>query len=296
MSAGWAILGRVTLSTDALRARLVADGLGRHAEALLGLAAPSLRLRPQPQPGGPLPLGATKLGGRPDLPSGWSWPRGWETSLSFIAQLNLAAITSHTEVQQVLPRAGLLAFFYDADQQPWGFDPRDRDGFKVGFIAPGIPLRRAEFPADLPDDGRYREVGLVAEPRLTYAPWESFAVEQLGLSDGERLAYGQALADDHPDQVIHRLLGHPDPVQGDMQLECQLASSGIYVGDARGQHDPRAAPLRAGAAEWRLLLQVDSDDAAGMLWGDVGRIYYWIRAQDLAARRFDRAWLVLQCC
>jgi len=286
----------VTLSADALRARLAAAGLGRHAEALLGLAAPSLRLRPQPRPSRPLPLGATKLGGHPDLSAGWSWPRGWETPLSFIAQLDLAAIAHHPHLPQVLPQAGLLVCFYDADQQPWGYDPRDRDGFKVGFIPPGTPLHRAEVPADLPDDGRYREVGLAAEPQLTYAPWESFAVEQLGLSDGERLAYGQVLADDQSGQVIHRLLGHPDPIQGDMQLECQLASSGIYCGDARSQHDPRAAALRAGAADWRLLLQIDSDQRAGMLWGDVGRIYYWMRAQDLAARHFEQAWLVLQCC
>jgi len=31
------------------------------------------------------------------------------------------------------------------------------------------------------------------------------------------------------------------------------------------------------------------------MWGDLGRIYYWIRDDDLAARRFDRSWLVLQC-
>ena len=29
--------------------------------------------------------------------------------------------------------------------------------------------------------------------------------------------------------------------------------------------------------------------------GDVGRIYYWMPSEDLAARRFDRAWLILQC-
>jgi hypothetical protein len=31
-----------------------------------------------------------------------------------------------------------------------------------------------------------------------------------------------------------------------------------------------------------LLLQVDSDDDAGMMWGD-GRIYYWIRRENLIA-------------
>src|SRR6266540_3816837 len=51
-------------------------------------------------------------------------------------------------------------------------------------------------PPTCPTTAATREVGLAAEPQLTYAPWESFAVEQLGLSDGERLAYGQVLADD----------------------------------------------------------------------------------------------------
>jgi uncharacterized protein YwqG len=40
---------------------------------------------------------------------------------------------------------------------------------------------------------------------------------------------------------------------------------------------------------------VDSDDAAGTMWGDSGMLYYWIRDDDLAARRFDRAWCVMQC-
>jgi uncharacterized protein YwqG len=44
-----------------------------------------------------------------------------------------------------------------------------------------------------------------------------------------------------------------------------------------------------------LLLQIDSDDALGSVWGDLGRVYFWIRDQDLAARRFDRIWHVMQC-
>src|SRR6266536_2350988 len=43
---------------------------------------------------------------------------------------------------------------------PWGFDPQDGDGWQVSVIAPGTPLVRADFPPDLPDDGRYPEVGL----------------------------------------------------------------------------------------------------------------------------------------
>jgi len=55
------------------------------------------------------------------------------------------------------------------------------------------------------------------------------------------------------------------------------------------------AELRAGRSDWRLLLQVASDDAPRMMWGDAGISYYWIRDEDLRERDFDRAWLILQC-
>ncbi len=92
-----------------------------------------------------------------------------------------------------------------------------------------------------------------------------------------------------------RVLGYPDPIQGEMSLECQLASNGLYCGDASGYQDPRRAALEAGARDWRLLLQVDSEDDAGMMWGDVGRLYYWIRRQDLKKAEFGNTWVILEC-
>ena len=32
-----------------------------------------------------------------------------------------------------------------------------------------------------------------------------------------------------------------------------------------------------------------------LMFGDCGHIYFYITKEDLAARRFDRIWLVLQC-
>ena len=80
-----------------------------------------------------------------------------------------------------------------------------------------------------------------------------------------------------------------------MQLECQLVSHGLYCGDPAAYRDPRAETLRPGATEWRLLLQVDSDDNAGMMWGDVGRLYYWLRRDALDRGDWEEAWMILQC-
>jgi uncharacterized protein YwqG len=41
-------------------------------------------------------------------------------------------------------------------------------------------------------------------------------------------------------------------------------------------------------------LQIDSDEHAGMGWGNAGMLYYWITSIALQARRFDTTWLVLQ--
>ncbi len=68
-----------------------------------------------------------------------------------------------------------------------------------------------------------------------------------------------------------------------------------YCGDSTGYNDPQAKELKSGASEWRLLLQVDTDDDAGMMWGDCGRLYFWIRVDDLRRRDFDEVWTILQC-
>jgi uncharacterized protein YwqG len=93
----------------------------------------------------------------------------------------------------------------------------------------------------------------------------------------------------------HKLLGHADPIQGEMELECELVTHGIHCGDPKGYADPRAKELEKNAHEWWLLLQVDSDDRASMMWADLGRVYFWIREEDLRERRFERAWAILQC-
>src|SRR5215472_17318509 len=115
----------------------------------------------------------------------------------------------------------------------------------VVHTAADITIAPRDVPSAIPDTGRFTAVGLSPHLELTFAPWESFLVESLGMTREELFAYADVLASG--DAPIHRLLGHPDPVQGDMQVECQLVTNGLYCGDASGYQDPRAAQLRPGA-------------------------------------------------
>ncbi|MBO0823759.1 MAG: DUF1963 domain-containing protein [Actinobacteria bacterium] len=271
--------------------RLAAAGLGRFANALIQMTRSSIRLiadRTVPTE----TMNTSRLGGMPDLPATTHWPTNDGKPLSFIAQVNLAEVAPY-DLEAVLPKDGLLSFFYEAVAQPWGFDPADHGSAAVLYTPPNAGTERRSHPAGLTSEGVFPSIGLRSRAELTFAPWESFVVEALGMSRDEGFAYADTFGTG--DQTIHRLLGHPDPVQGDMQLECQLVTNGLYCGNLTGYRDPRAAGLRDGAAQWRLLLQVDSQDEAGMMWGDLGRLYYWMRHSDLLARDWELSWLILQC-
>ena len=38
-----------------------------------------------------------------------------------------------------------------------------------------------------------------------------------------------------------------------------------------------------------------SDDSAEMMWGDVGRLYYWLHRDALDRGDWESTWMILQC-
>ncbi len=70
---------------------------------------------------GVLPLAASKLFGDPHVPEGFVWPTASDGDeqfdLSFIAQIDCAEL-SGLDREGVLPRFGMLYFFYDLDGLP----------------------------------------------------------------------------------------------------------------------------------------------------------------------------------
>lgn len=237
----------------------------------------------------------SKIGGVPNLPDSLLWPKHKEKSLSFIAQINLQELPGNLP-KEILPQKGMLYFFYDAKQSTWGYDPKDKGNWRV-LYAENLPegVQVVSCPADIPEEARFIEKRVQLQDDFSL-PEPSEALSKLSLPDDQEDAvyelYGQFAKRRSP---WHQLLGHPDPIQGEMQLECQLVSHGLYCGDGTGYNDPKAKVLAPGAAQWRLLLQIDSDDPLGMMWGDAGRLYFWITEDDLRHKRFENVWMISQC-
>ncbi|UPL51117.1 YwqG family protein [Hymenobacter sublimis] len=263
----------------------------QHWEKIKSVSQPCIRLHLAPEEEEDIPIGNSKMGGIPDLPPGCQWPteQDPEKPLSFIAQINLAEVSVYDE-QGLLPHQGLLSFFYSADQEAWGYDSKHRDKFKVLYYE-GSPseLHRVSFPDTLEEDAQFEACTLIPQLEISLPSWDNNLLNFLTESEQDNL-FGLEEGN------TNKLFGHADTIQGSMELECELVTNGIYCGDPSGYASPQAKALEPNAGNWRLLLQVDSnEDECGMMWGDAGRLYFWIREQDLKTQNFDASWVILQC-
>lgn len=272
-------------------------GLSRHWEFFKLHLKTEILMLPKSSNELELKLGQSKIGGQPDLPKNIEWFKEDDGKhLSFIAQINLAEIASLDNLKQ-LPQQGILYFFYSAEQEAWGFDIKDKDKFKVFFYEGNLAeLKRQDFPKDLNEHSRYKPCKLTFQTSVSLPDWEQDYVSSR-LNENETEKYLEITEDlENLAWDDNKLLGHSDNLQGPMELECELVTNGLYCGNSTGYNDPKAKELEKNKDAWELLFQVDSNyEEAGMMWGDIGRLYFWIKKEDLKNKKFDKCWLILQC-
>jgi uncharacterized protein YwqG len=293
-----------TLNADPMAVPLIARlhnaGLQHITDALWQSRRPSIRLVRRASAAADSGNGS-RLGGLPNLPEDIEWPRAKAGHMAFVAQIELADVTRFLNPSD-LPTAGRLCLFYDGVDCPWGFDPQDKAfGWRVIHVAAPSPCAPRAFPEDVAADLRFRAVPLDFRlewtfPDVPLAELVGYVRRSGRTGKLQEEEYWEILGELQDDGgPYHRMFGYADVVQSPMELEAQLVSNGLYCGTSAGWDDPRAAQLAPGARDWRLLLQIDSDGDAEMMWGDLGRLYVWMREQDMRSGTFDAAWLIVQC-
>lgn len=313
----------------ALGERLRANGLARVVDDLLALAQPAIRLDlTRVDAETTLPLGGSQVGGAPDLPADLDWPASDDGQpLPFIAQIRLADIAA-LDPEGDLPHEGLLSFFYAINDAEGGLRiADDATAWRALWTrAESGPVARRPTPAALVEapDGRFPACAVAFARRLTLPDVHHAAIERLGFTNAERLNYIRVVggADvGYLSEMDCRLLGYPyelepgtfvdtymaahgiEPPRVDLSRTGQLGPLDIAQAFWRSFHpDPAALEAqrrrseleRLAAEEWRLLLQVYSNDEAAMDWAGGGVLHFGVQRTALAARDFSRVWVSLQ--
>ncbi len=270
---------------------------------LPALARPSIRLLETEDV---VSVGLSRLGGLPEAPAGFVWPRVRDCSpeylgegadpdapLAFLGQLNWAQLKPF-DVENVLPASGGALFF--AGFGVWCYFAASVDSFAAPVAAPTdlasvLPelLLAPQFEWTLPAYGSHGTIG-GGDIRNCFADVFAPETEFLELSRDEQDAYDKVRESlSQPERRhIHRVLGHPNYEQNPMVLDLERQARGLKLDyetySTLCEPDaPLTVELKQQAVEsnWQLAFQVacfcDDDE----LWGDGGTYYFWNRACEL---------------
>lgn len=286
------------------------------AEELLNVIRPSIRLEHADNT-----ESRSYLGGRPTMPSSFSWPRRGRTPLSLIATLDFRDF-AHVKTDFYLPTSGVMHVFYEV-QAPvaFGFGAQRRDSWQLIYTEAAGDVVTPEATNVTSISSRLEDRPKNQLVEMHEVPTPKGAVEYLRVpirpvqiltgpiwidpndcrfdpDERDTIAEIERMLP-HAQQVNapwHQLGGWPTLIQpGSFGSDALLPDAPPYDWKATGIATPQHARLPTGE-DWFLLLQIDSDEVPGWSWVDAGVLYFSISRSNLQARRFDRAILTMQCC
>lgn len=264
---------------------------------------------------------ASKFGGNPYLPADFEWPyyegdtiedegEYVNRPLTFLLQVNLADVAQF-DTEQLLPRTGMLYFFYEYASMKWGIEPDDNGCAKVYYYdCPVEQLKETPLPDDyfdtVMDEGdELPELAVVFTKRDSVP--DIYEVEDYqGLEcdfDEYEEAREKALGRSREGEDCYdssQMLGYAEIVQSSMLLDCEEMTTCVKKGVKKLKlSKAERKEMFERSKEWTLLLQLSCVSDRGdfyLDWVDGGQLYFYIRKEDLKAGNFNNIWLILQSC
>lgn len=278
---------------EELRRELSGLGPPEAVEVLMALARDCILLRRERCDDADIPIGASKIGGAPDVPPDFVWPQGVYDPMSFLAQIDLAE-ASPLDPTGLLPKTGLLSFFYEFHAVLHQGSMEDSRYQRVIFTHGDVSLERHALPEKLYHPSRVPEWWPPGSAE-TYQP-ESAAFHACRVRL-DRLVM-PPVGGSHTLAALPFPEGNePDEVRN-MATEWHSASFSWF-----GNLPP--AHQMFGHQHWIqydyeepgevLLLQIYSDEDAGIMWGDAGALYAYIAEKDLRRMDFSRVRMTWDC-
>jgi uncharacterized protein YwqG len=231
----------------------------------------------------------SRVKGDPLLPKHFEWPvRADGTRLTFLAQIDLEEIANFESIQDYFPQSGMLSFFYDTDDQPWGSSLSDKDGWKVCYFPKKTALEI--YPDENGANEESFSIDWIEEPSYP----DLASDEHSELPEQAQPEYERFIENCYEEPPMHQLLGHAHLIQGDFRESIEIVESGINYEKIRTD-EKKKKKLFDDSRRWKLLLQLDSDAELNFMWGDSGMLYFCIDERALRKHDFSNVWVELQC-
>lgn len=247
-----------------------------------------------------LKVGKSKIGGRPDLPKDFLWPKVDDQSMLFCAQYNLSELTKFDK-ENILPNKGFFYIFIALIDESHGFSESEK-GFKF-IYSESESLVRTDFPKDIPENQIFKTASINYLEYYTIPDNENYKLDDLvskypnlGCDFHEPITEFIAL-ELYPNfemfDNFHQILGHDKSIQSSVVYDFAAKDLGIIDSP---EYEKRWNEILELSKTYELLLQLDCFDSNTDLskYGGSAVFYIGLSKTDLEKKNFNNIKLAIQ--
>ena len=261
-------------------------------EKLIKMIRPTVGIRTKSSDDKNVKVGKSKIGGKPDLPKDFEWPKSDDKSMLFCAQYNLSELAKFDK-ENVLPKKGFFYIFLSLDQE-WNEFNGVNQPFKFIF-SETENIVRTEFPNDLEENQTFKTAEIEYFQFYTIPDDENYKLFEFEKKYEDFYFYFYQPTDEYlieelyeDSNKMHQILGYDRSIQSSVVYEFASKELGLYLAES-SEHKKRSNDILELSKTYELLLQLDCDDPNTDLskYGGSGTYYFGLFKTDLEKKNFD---------
>ena len=269
-------------------------------EKLIEMIRPTIGIKTKSSDDKNIKTGKSKIGGKPDLPKGFEWPRVNGIPMLFCAQYNLSELTKYDK-ENILPKRGHFYIFLSLDEE-WNEFNSTNQPFEF-IYSESENIIRTEFPNDLQENQIFKTASIDYFEYYTLPDDENYKLFELEKKYNNELYFyfyqptdeyiGEELYQDY--DSMHQILGHDRAVQSSVVYDFASKDLGLY-GAEKTEYQKRWNDILELSKKYELLLQLDCYDENTNLtkFASSGVYYFGILKSDLESLNFENIMVSFQ--
>lgn len=266
-------------------------------EKIIKLIKPAIGISTTKMGADDLKIGASKIGGKPDLPKNVPWPRLNGNDLVFCAQYNILELKKF-DVENLLPEKGMFYIFIGIGGEWNGFSMEQTD-CKTFLIENLEDLERKEYPTTLNLEGKVEPAQILYFESLTIPDDENYKLIEFDEKyEDFYFHFYQDTADYIEEEIndfennMHQILGEDRSVQSSIVYEFSRIELKISYED----YSEKWTEVLENSKTFSNLIQLDCHDSNTNLskFGGSGVFYIGLKTKELEKKDFKNLMISFQ--
>jgi hypothetical protein len=267
-------------------------------EKIINLIKPAIGIFTKKLEFDSLEIGKSKIGGKPDLPIDFNWPKVNNSDLIFCAQYNISEFKKFDK-EDILPKKGMFYVFIGINEESNGFSINQKDS-KIFYIENLLNLERKEFPISISEERKIEPAEIQFLENLTIPDDENYKLFYFNEKyDDFYFDFYQDTIDYISDELngfmdnMHQILGEDKSIQSSVVYEFSRNELNIKNDE---EYSEKWNEILENSKSFSSLIQLDCCDSNTNLskFGGSGVFYIELKTDELKNLNFENLKLSFQ--